>query len=453
MNKTPVAQQNPMLPALRPDAAGIDVGATEIFVAVPADRDAQPVRSYLTFTAELENMADWLEHCGVRTIAMESTGVYWIPVVQVLEQRGLDVWLVDASEIKKVPGRKSDVEDCRWIQFVHSLGLLRRCFRPPKEVDSLRSLRRHRESLVESASQQMLHMQKALDQMNVQIHHVLSDLTGASGMAIMDAILAGERDPLRLARLRHPGVKKSEEVFCKALQGNWRGEHLFTLRQSLDTYRHFQKLISQTDAAMAQEVKQLTSYDPERSSPPKSGKRTPPRAQHNAPQFDVRTEAYRIAGVDLTEIPGVSVVTAFTILTETGPHLETFSSASAFASWTTLCPSHRISGGKVLSRHTRDGHNRVGLALRLGAQALHHERGYLGAQFRRLKARLGAPKAITAMAHKLARIIFHLLTTKQPYDESVFHRQEEILMKRRENSLRKNAALLGYQLVPASPLP
>lgn len=436
-----------MLQMLRPDAAGIDVGATEIFVAVPADRDAQPVRSFLTFTPDLGKMADWLERCGIQTIAMESTGVYWIPVTQVLEQRGFDVWLVDAAEMKKVPGRKSDVEDCQWIQFVHSLGLLRACFRPPKEIDSLRSLRRHRETLVESASQQMLHMQKALDQMNVQIHHVLSDLTGVSGMAIMDAILGGERDPLRLARLRHPRARTSEEVICKALQGNWRTEHLFALRQSLDTYRHFQKLIAEVDKELEREMLRLSTHDDSRTDPPKSNKKTPPKAQHNAPKFDVRKEAYRIAGVDLTEVPGISTATAFTILSETGPNLDRFPSASAFASWTTLCPNHRISGGKVLSRHTRTGKNRVGMALRLGAQALHHEKGYLGNQFRRLKARLGAPKAITAMAHKLSRIVFHLLTTKQPYDETIFHRQEQALALRREHALRRAAAQLGYQLI------
>lgn len=438
----------PMLEMLRPDAAGIDVGATEIFVAVPADRDSQPVRSFPTFTADLEKMADWLEQCRVRTVAMESTGVYWIPVVQILEQRGFDVWLVDAAELRKVPGRKSDVEDSQWIQFVHSLGLLRACFRPPKEIDSLRSLRRHRESLVESASQQMLHMQKALDQMNVQIHHVLSDLTGVSGLAILDAIVAGERDPLRLARLRHPLVRTSEAEIVKALQGNWRSEHLFTLRQSLDTYRHFQTLITQTDAEMEREMKRLAAYSEHSSDPPKSAKRTRPRAQHNAPKFDIRKEAYRVAGVDLTEVPGISTATAFTILTESGPHLDRFESASAFASWATLCPQHRISGGKVLSRHTRLAKNRVGLALRLGAQALHHEKGYLGNYFRRLKARMGAPKAITAMAHKLARIVFHLLKTKQPYNETVFHRQEELLRQRREISLRRAAALIGFQLVP-----
>lgn len=439
-----------MLEKLSPDAAGIDIGATEIFVAVPADRDTEPVRSFATFTPDLEKMADWLQQCDVGTVAMESTGVYWIPAAQILEQRGFDVCLVDAAEMKKVPGRKSDVQDCQWIQFVHSLGLLRACFRPPREIDSLRSLRRHRESLVESASQQMLHMQKALDQMNVQIHHVLSDLTGVSGMAIMDAILQGERDTLKLARLRHRLVRTTEETICKALRGNWRSEHLFALRQSLDTYRHFQKLIAEVDAEMEREVGRLSTHDDSKTEPPKSGKKTKPKAQHNAPKFDVRSEAYRIAGVDLTEIPGISTASAFTIVSETGPHLEKFPSASAFASWTTLCPNHRISGGKVLSRHTRAGKNRVGLALRLGAQALHHEQGYMGNLFRRLKARLGAPKAITAMAHKLARLVYHLLTTKQPYDETVFHKQEALHKLRRENGLRRTAAQLGYQLIPIS---
>jgi len=451
MSKTRKAPPGASMQILRPDAAGIDVGAEEIFVAVPEGRDRQAVRRFPTFTADLEQMANWLCQCRITTIAMESTGVYWIPVAQVLEQRGFEVLLVDAREIKKVPGRKSDVEDCQWIQVVHSLGLLSACFRPPKEIDALRSLRRHREGLVETASQQMLHMQKALDQMNVQIHHVLSDLTGVTGLAILDAILAGERDPLALARLRNYKVKASEEVICKALEGNWRSEHLFALSQSLASYRHFQKLIAEADVEMEQEMQRLLTQNPERTRPPKSNKRTAPKANHNAPRFDIRTEAYRVAGVDLTEVPGISTATAFTILTETGPNLERFSSPSAFASWTMLCPNHQISGGKVLSRRSRPGKNRVGIALRLGAQALHHEKGYLGNLFRRFKARMGAPKAITAMAHKLARIVYHLLRTKQPYDETVFRRQEEVLRQRRENSIRASAKQLGYMLVPIAP--
>ena len=222
-----------VLPVMRPDAAGIDIGATEIFVAVPADRAAENVRSFPTFTQDLYALADWLKQCGIRTVAMESTGVYWIPLFQILEEREFEVCLVNARHVKNVPGRRTDVSDCQWLQFLHSVGLLKASYRPEQEVCAVRSLLRHRESLVQMAATHVNHIQKALDQMNLQVHHVISDIVGQTGLAIVDAILDGERDPLKLAKLRNERIKASEEVIAKSLVGDYRPEHLFTLRQSL----------------------------------------------------------------------------------------------------------------------------------------------------------------------------------------------------------------------------
>src|ERR1700721_665751 len=239
------------LPVLHPDAAGIDVGASELYVAVSAGPDAQPVRSFPTFTRDLHALADRLEQCGIHSVAMESTSVYWIPIYQILEARGLEVYLVNAKHVKNVPGRKTDVSDCQWLQYLHSVGLLRASFRPPGFISAIRSLWRHRSSLIQMAAEHVLHMQKALDQMNLQIHSVLNDITGVSGLKILDAILAGERDPLTVARLCHGGVKNSEDTIAKSLEGDYRSEHLFALRQSLAAYHYYQKLVLEVD----QEIK------------------------------------------------------------------------------------------------------------------------------------------------------------------------------------------------------
>ena len=242
------------LAVLHPDAAGIDVGASEIFVAVPADRDAESVRSFATFTRDLHSLADWLQTCGIRSAAMESTSVYWIPLHQILEARGIQVYLVNAQHVKNVPGRKTDVSDCQWIQYLHSVGLLRASFRPPAVICAIRSLWRHRDSLIQMAAEHVMHMQKALDQMNLQVHRVLSDITGLSGLRIMDAILAGERDPVALAQLCHSRVKSSREIVAKSLEGDYRAEHVFALRQSLAGYRYYQTLITEVDQEIERQL-------------------------------------------------------------------------------------------------------------------------------------------------------------------------------------------------------
>jgi len=439
------------LPVLHPDAAGIDVGASELFVAVPADRDPEPVRSFPTFTQDLYELVDWLQGCGIRSVAMESTSVYWIPVYQILEARGIEVFLVNAHYLKNVPGRKSDVSDCQWIQYLHSVGLLRASFRPPGAICAIRSLWRHRGSLIEMAAEHIQHIQKALDQMNLQIHRVLSDITGLSGLRILDAILEGNRDPVALARLCHKGVKSSQETVAKALAGDYREEHLFALKQSLASFRYYQQLIAEVDTEIASRFQALEKSPEAEGKPPVRTKKSPYSRKHYEPtSFDLRSELYRIFGVDLTDVPGISAVTAHTILCEIGADLSPFRNASAFASWLGLCPERQISGGKVLFTKSRRVRSRLALALRLGANSLHHAHNYLGEFFRRIARRLGKPSAITATAHKLARIVFHLLTTKEAYRESVFMRCEEEAQKRAELRLKKHAAQLGFQLIPAT---
>lgn len=437
---------NAALPILRPNAAGIDIGATEIFVAVPVDRAIENVRSFPTFTQDLYSLADWLTACGIKTVAMESTGVYWIPLFQILEDRGFEVCLVNARHVKNVPGRRTDVADCQWLQFLHSVGLLRASYRPDQEVCAIRSLLRHRESLVQMAATHVNHMQKALDQMNLQLHHVISDITGLTGLAIIDAILGGERDPVVLARLRHERIKASEEVIAKSLVGDYRAEHLFTLRQSVRAYRSYQTLIDDCDA----EIRRcLDEFKPPTEAA--GTERADPKGKGQSNGGVLRNELKRVFGVDLTRIPGIRTGIAQTLFGEIGPDFTKFRSASAFASWMGLCPDNDISGGKVLWVGTRKVKCRAATALRMAAQSLHHSKSGLGDFYRRMRAKLGAPKAITAAAHKLARIIFHLVTTRQEFDDSRFAADQLRYERRQEAKLRSKAKALGFQLIPVEP--
>ncbi len=422
------------LPVMRSNAAGIDIGATEIYVAVPADRDTEPVRSFPTFTQDLYALAEWLKACGVATVAMESTGVYWIPLFQILEDRGFEVYLVNARHVKNVPGRRTDVSDCQWLQFLHSVGLLRPSHRPEQDVCAVRSLLRHRESLVQLSTTHVQHMQKALDQMNLQLHHVISDITGTTGLNIVNAILAGERDTQTLANLRDGRVKASADVIAKSLVGDYRAEHLFTLKQSLTAYRSYQQMIGDCDREIRAKLQSFEPDDAPVCDP--------------APETNLRAELQRVFGIDLTKIPGIQVGIAQTLFGEVGPDFGKFRSASAFASWMGLCPDNDISGGKVLWVSTRNVKCRAATALRRAAYALHNSKSALGDFYRRMRAKLGAPKAITAVAHKLARIIYHLVTTKQEYDESRFEGDQIRYRQRQEGKLRAKAHALGFQLIP-----
>jgi transposase len=405
-----------------------------------------------------------LKACGIRSVAMESTGLYWIPVYQVLADAGLEVCLVNARHVKHVPGRKSDVRDCQWLQYLHSVGLLRGSYRPAQAVCAARSVYRYRQNLVRQSAQQVQHIQGALDQMNLKLHFVLDDLTGLTGQAILGAIVAGERNPQALAKLRNYRVKASEAVVAKALEGDWRPEHLLVLQLAWENWQHLQGQIGRCDEQLWAYTRQLEAATVVSSPPPvpaaeKGGtaapaptaKRVRNKTSKNQPAGPWREELQRLFGVDLTAIPGINVMTALILLTELGTNLSAFKSAAAFASWLCLCPDNDTSAGKVLRRQTRRSQQRVRQALRMAAASLYADKSYLGEKFRRLRARMGAPKAITAMAHQYARIIWHLLTYHEAFELSVFAAQEEAHARRQLRRLAASARHLGYQLTPMAP--
>jgi transposase len=428
------------------DAAGIDIGASFHYVAVPIDRDPQPVRRFEAFTAELYQLANWLAQCGIKTVAMESTGVYWIPLFQILESRGIEVKLVNARYVKNVPGRKSDILDCQWLQELHTYGLLAGSFRPANDICVLRSYLRHRDNLIKQAATHIHHMQKSLSEMNIQLQNVISEITGFTGMRIIHAILQGERDFCKLAELKHHTIKSSVEEIAKSLQGDYRAEHLFSLKQSLELYEFYREKIDQCDEEI---VKQLRSFEQKvdlAQHPLAKPKRVKP--QRNEPKFDIRTELYRISGVDLTKIPGISTLTAQTIIAEIGLDMSKWPTEKHFASWLGLSPNKEISGGKILRDRTRKVVNRATEALRMAAYNLKSSQSALGAYYRRLTARLDKPKAITAAAHKLARLVYRMLKYGQQYVDIGIDAYEQKYRDRLLKSVKKRAATLGYELAP-----
>jgi transposase len=442
---------SPQLPTLHLHAAGIDLGAREIYVAVPPHSGVRHVRSFATFTEDLHALRDWLQECGVTTVAMESTGVYWIPLFQILEAAGLEVCLVNARHCKNLPGRKTDVQDCQWLQHLHSVGLLRGSFRPADQVCAVRAILRHRDALVRGASRCVSHLHKALTQMNVQLQHVISDLTGVTGQAILNAILGGERDPQRLAALKDHRIKASRDVIAKSLRGDWRPEHLFTLKQTHTLWLQHQTLITECEAEIATLLQAFDARAGVPATPLPPARTSHKKAQRHEPRFAAREECYRVLGVDLTAVPGFQTPTVLVLLCELGPEFaEKFPTAKHFGSWLGLCPDNRITGGKIYSVRTRDVKSRVAEALRLAAQSLWRAQNYFGDLYRRWKARLGSPKAITAMAHKLARVLWHLLKFKEPFRPEVFAQAEEKMKRQKLARLQNLAASLKYQL---SPLP
>ena len=449
----------------QPDSAGVDIGANEIWVAVPAERTEKSLRRFDAFTQDLKALVKWLLDCGVRSVAMESTGVYWIPLFQLLEDAGLKVCLVNARHVKNVPGRKSDVRDCQWLQYLHSVGLLLGSFRPQQAICAARSIYRYRQNLLSMAAQHIQHMQAALDQMNIKLHHVIDDLTGLTGRTIIEAILSGQRDPVQLAKLRDKRIQAAESTIVKALEGDWRKEHLFVLAAAWDNWKQVQQQIQKCDQQLWQYTRELeaatTIAKPTKtmrlkpqwiaSSPvigPQPAPRVRKKTSKNQPEGPWREELSRFFRVDLTAIPGISVLTGLTLMTELGNDLSAFKSQHHFASWLCLCPDNETSASKVLRRRTRRSQNRVRQALRMAASSLHHDKSYLGHKYRRLRAKLGAPKAVTAMAHQLARIIWTLIARRVPFDLSIFALQEQANEQRRLNRLAASARQMGYQLTP-----
>ena len=416
---------------INPHAAGIDVGGRSHFVAVPEGSCEQPVREFSSFTDDLHRMADWLLACGVTTVAMESTGIYWIPVFEILESRGLEVRLVNARHVKNVPGRKSDVLDCQWLQRLHSYGLLEGAFRPTEQVCTLRAYVRQRMNLVRYAASHIQHMQKALSQMNLQLANVVADIAGVTGMRIIKAILAGERDALVLARLRDARCKNDESTIARSLQGNFRPEHLFSLKQAVDLYEFYQSQIAECDRQI---LDQLAGFD----AADGSGK---------APPDSLEEALVRVSGVDLTRIDGINTNITLKIISEIGTDMSRWKTAKHFASWLGLCPGTKISGGKPLSTKSNRVVNRAATALRLAAQSLLRSKSALGAYLRRQRARLGAPKAITATAHKLARLVYSMLKHGSAYVDVGQKHYEERYRSRVIQNLKRRAQDLGYELV------
>jgi transposase len=464
----------PALTVVNPNAAGIDVGSTSHYVAVPPNAvpaDESAVREFGAFTADLDQLVEWVKACGVTTVAMESTGVYWIPAFQKLETAGIEVVLVNAKRVKHVPGRKTDVADCQWLQQLHTFGLLSGSFRPDDLVCQLRTLMRHRGNLVSEAASCIHRMQKACQEINLHLHHAVSDITGETGLRILRAILAGQRDPAELVKLRDPQITKStEEEMKKALEGDWRAEHLFVLQQNLDAWEFWHEQMARCDRQVEQvlqkfptgqppaadplypEIKPevIPAIDVEAGSKPAAAglkKKTRQSRKQNDPILDLVPELTRLCGFNLCDAAGFRVLSVLSLISEVGLDMSRWRDDKAFSSWLGVCPNNKISGGRVLSRSTRRVVHRAATTLRLAARGVSNTDSWLGHFYRRMKARLGPAGAITATAHKLACIVYHLLKYKTPYVEIKASAYVERIAKARLGKLKKQAEALGFQLV------
>lgn len=441
---------SPVLPVLRPNVAGIDIGSKSHFVAGPIpDDESQNVKEFATTTPQLNELADWLTDQDVVSVAMESTGVYWIPVYEILVSRGFEVLLVNATQISNVPGRKTDVLDCQWIQILHSCGLLRGSFRPDDAICELRALKRQWSNLVEERTKSVQWMQKSLDQMNVQVHHAVTELTGKTGMSIIRAIIAGERDPKKLALNRDKRCKKSVEEIAEHLTGNWRSDHLFNLRMALQMYDQLLEMINGYEAELIRKVEELVP-------PERKGEALPPHPNPMKEKViklrgdqEMRQTLWRFSGVDLTRIDGINVGVAQLVLTEIGLKLDNFPNEKKFVSWLRLSPRHSVSGGKPLKQKKNSmGATRVAGALRMAALSLKSSSTALGAYYRKISRRKGATIAIFATARKLATLIFRMLRYGQDYVDIGEEAYEEQFKQNRLAALKSTAMSLGYKIVP-----
>lgn len=438
-------KQRSPLALVNPDAAGIDCGLSEHYVAVPRDRDPEPVRRFRTFTEDLHRLADWLVSCGIKTVAMEATGVFWIPVYEILEARGLEVLLVNARHVKNVPGRKTDVSDCEWLQQLHGVGLLRGSFRPAADIAALRSYLRHRESLVQTASTAVQRMQKAMIQMNLQLQVVITDIRGTTGLRIIRDIVAGQTQPKQLAKHRSPRCNASEEEIAAALTGNYRPEHIFVLQQNLEIFDALQRQIESCDKRVEAHLQQLTAISPHASKPMPAAR--PRGHSRGEPNFDLRTPLYLLTGADLSQIDGIGPFNAVRLLSEIGADMSRWPSEQHFTSWLTLAPNNKISGGRLLSSRTQPSANRAAAIFRVAAMSLARTSTALGAFYRRLAARIGKAKAITATARKLAILVYRCLKGEILYKDpgaAAYDRLHRDSVLRR---LRQRAAALGFSLV------
>jgi transposase len=434
------------LPIIHPFAAGIDIGSRFHVVAVSPDLCDEPVQTFQAFTSDLQRMADWLVATGTKTVAMESTGVYWVAAYEVLASRGLDVILANAREARAVPGRKSDVNDAQWLQRLHACGLLRASFRPGPDIAALRAYLRLRERHTDYAAVHIQHMQKALTFMNIQLHHVVSTITGVTGMKIIRAIVAGERNPDTLAAMRDIRCKESLPTIRNALVGNYQPEHVFALKQALALYDFYQQCIDECDAEIERAVALLNIERPVPEAPlPKAKHRT---KQPSGPSFDVRTAMYQLAGTDLTQIHGIGPFLALRLIAECGTDLSRWRTAKHFTSWLTLSPGCKISGGKVLSAHTRKTSSRITVALRLAAVTVGKSNTALGAFYRRLAGRIGNAKAVTATARKIAVLFYNAMRYGMDYRDPGADHYEQQYRDRVIKQLHRRAAQFGFALQP-----
>src|ERR1700680_326682 len=441
--------QDLSLEVLHPDAAGIDIGNESHYVAVPQMRDSQPVRRFGGTTAELKAMAEWLKQCRIRTVAMQSTGVYWIAVYDILEEAGLEVYLVNARETKNLPGRKSDVQESQWLMKLHTYGLLRNSFQPSQEIRTLRTYWRQRNDLVRAAGRHVQRIQKAMTQMNIQLANVLSDVSGMTGQAIIKAILAGERDSHKLAAFRDWRVKASEEEIARSLEGNGQEDLLFVLKQEQDGYEFCQQQMAECDQRLQQYLQQREDRSQGASLPEEKRRGRLQKKKGNRPRFDLRAELFRMTGTDLTRIDGIDIITATTILSEAGWDMSKWKTEHHFVSWLRLCPDNKISGDKIIGKGRLPTNNRATSALRMAASTLRVSNTYLGAQFRRLRTRLGAPIAIKAMAAKLARLVYRVQRYGMQFVDkgAEFHEAQHRTLQ--INYLKWRAAKTGLQIIEA----
>jgi len=440
------------MPIIHPNAAAIDVGATMHMAAVRADRAPEPVRSFGTFTADLHRLVDWFTECGVETVVMESTSVYWIPIFELLDARGFTVFLVNARDAKHVPGRKTDVSDAQWLQRLHSFGLLRASFRPKGQIAELRSYVRQRERLLEYAASHIQHMQKALTEMNLQLHHVVADITGATGLRIIRAILAGERDPNVLAGLRHYSCHASAETIAKALTGSYRAEHLFALEQALALYDAYHEKASACDARIEAVLKELSIHrGHDHGSAPRAARLRNRTDKANALAFDVREALFALLGKDITAIDGLGPYLSLKLIAECGDDLSSWRSAKHFTSWLGLAPSNKVSGGKMLSSRTRRSGGRAAALLRLAAGSVGRTDTALGAFYRRLSSRIGKAKAVTATARKIAVLFYNAVRYGMDYVDPGASSYETRYRMRVVNNLHRRAKAFGFVLQPLEP--
>jgi transposase len=442
----------PEMAMVHPNAAAIDIGSTLHMAAVGVDRTSDPVRSFATFTGDLHRLVDWFAECGVETVVMESTSVYWIPIFELLDERGFEIFLVNARDAKHVPGRKTDVSDAQWLQRLHSYGLLRASFRPKREIAELRAYLRQRERLLDTAASQIQHMQKAMTEMNLQLHHVVADITGATGLRIIRAIIAGERNPSVSASMRDKRCHSSVETIEKALTGHYRAEHLFVLEQAVALYDVYQQKVAACDIRIESVMNGLGSLRGRREAPTTDGSASPKPRRHrtaNEPAFDVGRSLHTLFGKDLTRINGVGPYLALKLVSECGDDLSAWPSAKHFTSWLSLAPNNKISGGKVLSSRTKRSGSRVASLLRLAAVSVGRTETALGAFYRRLSSRVGKAKAITATARKIAVLFYNAVRHGMEYVDPGASYYETRYRERVVKNLHRRAKALGYVMLAA----